>query len=81
MQITIHILVTGTTCSTIRINIIISKNICGKFKKQEFMWGQRTGRDLVQVQPDKMTGLAQPSYEGELKPKSHTHSRSLANLN
>lgn len=36
------------------------------------MWGQRTGRDLVQVQPDKMTGPTQPPYEGELKPKSHT---------
>lgn len=36
------------------------------------MWGQRTGRDLVQVQPDKMTRPIQSPYEGELKPKSHT---------
>lgn len=76
-----HILVTGTTCSAIHIIIIISKNNCGKFKKQALMWRQTIGRDLVQVQSDKMTGPTQPPYEGELKPKSHIHSRPPANLN
>lgn len=78
-QIIIHILVTGTTCSAIHIIIISSKNKCAKFKKQVFIWGQRIGRDLVQVQPDKMTGPTQPPYKGQLQPKSH--SIPLANLN
>lgn len=57
------------------------KNNCGNFKKQALIWGQITGRDLVQVQPDKMIGPTQPPYEEELKPKSHTRSKPLANLN
>lgn len=35
------------------------------------MWGQGTGRDLVQAQPDKTTEQTQPPYGGKLKPKTH----------